>query len=412
MSTRLAPNCAAGEIMDILSQSLNQSHVYLLRDPIVLCCSRLDIGKIMRGFATLRRHISFYFTMKLSFWRQIPWVLFGLAHSVRSKAVECAKRALSLAAATPRALLHPLAVKICLPGTICYAQIVAFINGADILSLPSLCWYVAGFRFATIVERWIEARHAIVNKILAGINHASMQHIAFFVSLPQMHDILSDDVANLNAFAAHCVKCRNPILLLQTLGLWDHPEIRRIHAEEGNRMSQFHFRRRREVVEVLYHCDANTLFSALPQHRPDDNDDGNGGGGGGGGGGPPSAGGAPPTDAGSNGGGHGGSGSGGQPPTGGGDNGGGAGNSGSGGPPPTEFGKSGGGSTSNGGGGPPSNNNPPSASSCSGTFCEALSQGSLHDTIWCKHILELLRSLVSEAKDQHGSLASVAWTPS
>ena len=52
---------------------------------------------MLADFTAARRHIIFTLTLKLSFWRQLPWILFGLAHHIPTAARECGRRALSLA---------------------------------------------------------------------------------------------------------------------------------------------------------------------------------------------------------------------------------------------------------------------------------------------------------------------------
>ena len=131
----------------------------------------------MRDFTSMRRHVLFYFTLKFSFWTQLPYCLFAIAHHDRAKAVQAARRAIALAANRIGNHEHWLVVSLCVPGSILYAQLVQFIQGTDLLLLQSLATVCAKFKFAPVCERWVEGRHAIIKKQMPGGHAARIQHL-------------------------------------------------------------------------------------------------------------------------------------------------------------------------------------------------------------------------------------------
>jgi hypothetical protein len=122
---------------------------------------------VMMDFAQARRHLKFDFKVKLSFWQQLPWILFGLAHCDLTIARWCGQRSLALwAAAGDDVEHHPLALLLCVPGTIGYDQMILFIGGRLLQSLEYLESIVARFFFTSVTERWVESLHA---KVASGV---------------------------------------------------------------------------------------------------------------------------------------------------------------------------------------------------------------------------------------------------
>ena len=216
MCTRLAPECAAGELFEMLEMLFGTVLATLLMDSSMQGLSELERGLVMRDFVALRRHVFTYLRIKMSFWRQLPWVLLGIAHPNRQKAVECARRALALSQLVT-ARVHWLVASMCTAGSICYQQLVLFISGADLLSLPTLALWAAKFRFVAIAERWIEGRHAIIKQLLAGLHAASMQHIAFAGALPTLHKMITDHPRGLDTFAEYFAQTRHPVFALKAV---------------------------------------------------------------------------------------------------------------------------------------------------------------------------------------------------
>lgn len=135
------------------------AHTSLLFAKDVAACEQTQRTEIMSDFARARRHIVFIFSVKLSHWTQLPWILFGLGHANSDVARSCARRALNLYAAfADTHSHHPLTVLTCCPGSQGHAEMLSFIGGAEISDCPVLARLGAKCTFATIVERWIESR--------------------------------------------------------------------------------------------------------------------------------------------------------------------------------------------------------------------------------------------------------------
>ena len=82
-----------------------------------------DRGILLRDWAQLRLHIRFSFCIKLSFWKQLPWIVFGLAHHVPAKARLCGRRALALARVVDPATLITIVRVIRYPPGTAYEEI-------------------------------------------------------------------------------------------------------------------------------------------------------------------------------------------------------------------------------------------------------------------------------------------------
>ena len=90
------------------------------------------------------------FKLRLSFWQQLPWVLFGRGHHEAETAAGRAQRALQLwEASSDLAGHHPLSVQLCMPGTATSAQTRLFASRqAELGELPRLHMAMAKLRFA------------------------------------------------------------------------------------------------------------------------------------------------------------------------------------------------------------------------------------------------------------------------
>ncbi len=91
-----APEMAAGFLMVLLRSLLDVANAALLLRPCVLALNEAGRAQLLVDFATLRRYLHFTLRLKTAHWRQLPWLLFGLAHWDRPQANECGRRALRL----------------------------------------------------------------------------------------------------------------------------------------------------------------------------------------------------------------------------------------------------------------------------------------------------------------------------
>ena len=177
---------------------------------------------------------------------------------------------------------HSLSLQLCSVG-VHAEQMRIFAQGDTALDdLPSLLQVAAAMRFPTISERWIESRHALVHQNLRGAPHASACHVAYTGIQPTLRKILKESPSFLQTLAAHCKVVRNPWQALRATGLVHHPVVAEMIKMDAGRVTNISRGYRQQVVQVIYHADAQTLFqdlghvSLLP---PGDDDDDQGPGG-------------------------------------------------------------------------------------------------------------------------------------
>ena len=154
-----AAEMAAGAVFDLLKVLWDVTHAELLMHPALVALENEGRFEILAEFVKARKYVFFYFKLKLSFWEQLPWQMFGLADHRIEYARACTRRVLKLFDAAPS--MHWLAICLCEHGSIGRSQLERFISGTSLDALPALEFQVAKMRFVLIVERWIEGRHAL-----------------------------------------------------------------------------------------------------------------------------------------------------------------------------------------------------------------------------------------------------------
>jgi hypothetical protein len=237
-----------------------------------------------------QHHVNVALKLRLSFWQQLPWILFGIAHYLVEVARGCARRAMRLFAGTPDDVeLHPLAVIMCTPGTVCGEQLALFASGQRSLAeLPTLQVWAAKFKFGPIAERWVEGLHSLTAHYLATAPHATATHVAYHGIQVPLRSRLSTTPHGIKQLAEYCAACRNPVKCLKAVGLWHHPAV--VDLRRRVRYGLLNRHHSPALTEIIYHVDAWSLHAPLPAVPADSDDDGDddqgeGGGGGGGGGG-------------------------------------------------------------------------------------------------------------------------------
>eukprot|EP00969_Alexandrium_andersonii_P029507 1287992-Alexandrium_andersonii.AAC.1 len=86
--------------------------------------------------------------MKAGFWRLLPWVLFGIAHWDKRKAVKCAERALQLhPTASEDVKRYSLVRSLCEAGSVGHVALRAFIDSGGEVVHPVLAHWQARCRF-------------------------------------------------------------------------------------------------------------------------------------------------------------------------------------------------------------------------------------------------------------------------
>ena len=261
-----AAACAAGEPREILRRIFETGVATVALLPEMAELTVQDRSLVMADFLAAKQHLDFYLTAKLSHWGQLPWILFGLSHWDAMAARACCSRALALWASQPHAAgsTHWLSFALCAPGTQGHAEMVRFISGDSLDSVPFLRHMAGVLAFAPVSERWVEGLHARSHKSFRAAPHASPVHMAFHSVLRELTDRLQQNPQQLEHFAAMCMKVRSAPLAIEEVGLRHHPGIARL-ANLG-RQGGFHARCfHKRCVEILYHVDGLSLHAPWPQ---------------------------------------------------------------------------------------------------------------------------------------------------
>lgn len=222
LSTRRAPECAAGNFKALLVQLLRIVNSSVLLDPATLRCSEEQRTVLMCDFQCARRHINLVMSTKLAHWEQLPHVLFGIAHHDAAVARNCAARALRLFAHSGDSSTHHwLTYALCCPanGHIGYDQLVLFSQGRPLSELCFLERMAARFKFAMISERWIESRHALLKRTLYGCPHSSAVHVAYCGMQPMLRKHIQMDPQFLVQLVSHCKAVRTPKRAVSASGI-------------------------------------------------------------------------------------------------------------------------------------------------------------------------------------------------
>jgi hypothetical protein len=268
-----AAELAAGALSELLKLLWDVSHANLCLLPGMLRLSPDARGKVLDDFARARRHFRFTLAVKASFWRQLPWQLFGLSHHDAEVARVCAQRCLELFdASLSQVKNHWLVDGLCRPGSPGFHQVQQFVAGSQLVELPLLEGLVARFKFVSVVERWIEGRHAVVKQIFRTAPNASALHLGFMLSLPHVKSLLlRAEPGLLETLGNHCINMKTSWKALRMLGLWHHPGVQALLTSLGNKRSLSR-EGRAKIVEIIFHVDGPTLMQTMaPLEDPPDN---------------------------------------------------------------------------------------------------------------------------------------------
>lgn len=149
--------------MHMVQRLLSLSHSWLLTSPSFLALTEEERALVVRNWAGGKRHVLFSLRLKMSFWFQLPWCLFALAHPDEATARASMRRALALyATAGDGANHHWLTMLMCCPGSALHDQLLQFsLGNLQMSQAPLLQRFAARFRFAPVTERWVEGEHAL-----------------------------------------------------------------------------------------------------------------------------------------------------------------------------------------------------------------------------------------------------------
>jgi len=238
---------------------------------VIVVTAIADEVPSFQDWAQARRHILFMGNLKFAFWRQLPWILMGLAHHNVDEARACCRRALQIFQGMgDDAGHHWVSLLLLLPGSPGHAQMLAFVAGAAVEILPLLHRMAARFKLVPITERWVESRHALIKRMLHTATHASALHVAFVGCQQMLRELLLHRPSAFMDLTACLAEVRNPMLALRSLGLLRHEQVLNwLHSEKREALSR-HLRPR--VIELIYHVDSATLHRDLPSEFEDAGD--------------------------------------------------------------------------------------------------------------------------------------------
>lgn len=270
MRTLRAPCCAAGEHFHMLRRLTSMADSSLLLHPCVCRLSDDARTVVLGDFARGRQHVLLCLRVRLSFWQQLPWCLFGLGHRDANVAIDCARRSLALFEGSPvDHSHHSLTLTLCAAEGVGGAQLRLFASRQRSLEeLPFLQMMAAKLKFASVTERWIESLHSLAKRFIATAPNVSATHIAFHgIQLP-LRTKLAEHPEDLKTLAELSSACRNPVNCLKSMGLWQHPAVvalrRRVPFMLLNRKHS------PALTEILYHVDAYSLHAPLPSDSSED----------------------------------------------------------------------------------------------------------------------------------------------
>ena len=91
LRTRRCPEMAAGDFLSMVQESLSTSaSIISLALPAGL--TREERLEVLTDFEAARNHLLYYFHLKLQYWQEPPWCIFGMAHAATEVALRAEER--------------------------------------------------------------------------------------------------------------------------------------------------------------------------------------------------------------------------------------------------------------------------------------------------------------------------------
>ena len=259
-----AAEVCTGDFLDIVRTVCDQSAVDILQR-LPRDISAEQRAHLLNEFNAGRTHLCFYLALKLTV-EEWPWKKCGLAHMDERVARHVLHEA--LASESEHVRLRRLRVEL---RPLCER----FLAGESLRSpgTQDLGRFVAELCFIPVNERPAEALHRQTK--LHGRNRP--RHTVAFMSLkqrvPELKQLLDAKPNVLQDLAALTHHVRNNKLCVTSLGLRLHPSVQ---AAAGRRNGF----RNPLLAQIVYHCDAHTLYShpvpQLPMDNQGDDDDSQG----------------------------------------------------------------------------------------------------------------------------------------
>jgi hypothetical protein len=261
MRTRRAPEMASDGLVKHLRRVFSQGSEALLLLPPVAELSPNERAKLLREYGRARQHLAMTFSIKLAHWRQLPWILAGIAHPDRDIAKSCGERALQLyPSAPPDVRRHPAVRALCDPASPASQELSHFVySSGRIDQLPALQLWLGKFLFMPIAERWVESLHAVAKHQLMQAPHYSVVHLAWRGVQTRLRAMIARRPEAIVEFAESCLRVNNARKALVEAGFWLHPGVQQKTRDERS-VRGLNRHLRRWATDLLYHADADTLY--------------------------------------------------------------------------------------------------------------------------------------------------------
>ena len=248
MRCRRCADMSAGEFLQQVHDSLDASSSRIALDlPSTLSAN--ERMSILTDFESARNHILYYFHLKLQYWQEPPWCLFGMAHKSGEVALQCEAKARASSCTHPRVQRikqEPLQSQI----QVWRSRGGTFGPEHEPDDLPELRAFLCELRLASLNSRYVEAEHA---KVQVGLRKAPRHSDAYVSLLRRMPGLTKELKANphiLPLLADKLQKVRHGKDAVQVLGLSGHPAF----SNTANPRDPLSWK-------IVYHADPYTKFT-------------------------------------------------------------------------------------------------------------------------------------------------------
>ena len=257
MMGRRLPELVVGKLEELLKTLCNQTLVKLLtQERRGLTPEQWAI--VQSDFEIAKGVLESGLRIKFDWLRRLPWSLAGMAHYDVSISRHCGRAILTEFDSLPLDVKPKSHRKILAllgdhEGSL-RNDFVKYINGASLHQLPLLEAQILPYRFVLIIERYIEANHALIER------HVPASHSPVLVSLarrfPSLEDLLEREPSLFQTLIDCFENTRAVENIPKLTGLERHPQLQ---IEVGG------YKRRDALVQslnvVLYRADIDSTFT-------------------------------------------------------------------------------------------------------------------------------------------------------
>ena len=252
------PEIVAGELGRLFEKQLaHQSCEMSLR--LTAGLSEDQMSKARLDWSRLKGQLKMQLEFKLTPFVSLPLSILGLGHWDVNKSRELMWRAAaeyeSLSPAEANAA-HPL-TKTLFAGD-GRTELVKFLQGEAIESLPCLLKIRLKARWCPVLEQTIEREHAQLHaRIKAAPNH-SPPYVSLTERGPELTELMRSDASVIGDLSRICADIRQPSLVAKALGLSAHPAFRRAALLSPDKQLSH-----RLVAACVYRADPETQYASI-----------------------------------------------------------------------------------------------------------------------------------------------------